>query len=93
MTRMIKVTIALDGGNQHRILLPQVLFQAFQPLLDGLPGAGHQGFLCISSGIVPGVVSFGNTRNIPVSNKLIAQTPGTQGLDLFSFKYFFASLR
>jgi hypothetical protein len=84
MTHMIEMAIALDGGNQHRILLPQVLFQAFQPLFDGFSCSGHQGFLLISSG------------NIPESNKFTVDSPGKQSVRLFLliiFSALFASLR
>jgi hypothetical protein len=70
MTRMIKAPKALDGGNQHRILLSQVLFKAFQPLFNGLSCAGHQGFLQISSG------------NMPESNKFTLEAPSTQSIKM-----------
>jgi hypothetical protein len=68
------MAIALDGGNQHRILLPQVLFQAFQPLFDGFSCSGHQGFLQFDSGMVTGIVSSIGSTNISESNKLTADT-------------------
>jgi hypothetical protein len=77
---MIKVAIALDGGNQNRILLPQVLFQTFQSLFNGFSCAGHHGFLQISSGMVPGIVCFVISTNISESNKFTAETTGTQSV-------------